>query len=560
MQESALYLEADEDITSAIDKLSRSSSKSVQIVVPKRSTMLQSIINLKLLKKAAENNGKELVLVTGDRIATELAGRVGLAVASSLGGKAVMAEKVEKPEDLDKGEEVIEAGDPPPPEPEPEPAVPKPAKKPLLSRRAVAEPPAPEPESDTEAGPGAAPTKKHPKVPNFNRLQRRAMWLGFGGVLIVGYLLAMYLFTSAKVTLYVNGNKVAIDTSFAVDPAAKTSDPSKAVLAGQSVSVSKDLSSTLTPTGQKDEGTPATGTMTVYNCNDANSHALQSGTRFAAPDGKIFKTNSDVSVPGATIGSSGACPNGGGFINPGSATVDVTADQNGDSYNEAAAKYSIVAYQGGSLAGTIFGKGGQMSGGTTKTVTVVQQSDVDGAKAALLAKDKDNMGRDLQGKVPSGYTLLPASENTNVTGTNPSPAVGSEGSSGNLKISVTYTALAVKQSDYEALVKAQELKQIGADNEIYDDGIAEAQVTASDKDAAGRPAFHFTTEAYGGKQIDHTDLAKKLAGKRYSDASDLATGLPGVTKADISVWPGWASSLPARASNITVAVKVAGKQ
>jgi hypothetical protein len=85
MKDNALYLEVDEDITSAIDKLTKSSGTPVQIVVPKRSTMLQSIINLKLLKKAAEQGGKELVLVTNDRIASDLAGRVGLAVAPSLG-------------------------------------------------------------------------------------------------------------------------------------------------------------------------------------------------------------------------------------------------------------------------------------------------------------------------------------------------------------------------------------------------------------------------------------------------------------------------------------------
>src|ERR1700733_3976136 len=99
MKDNAVYLEADEDITSAIDKLGKTTGDSVQIVVPKRSTMLQSIINLKLLKKAAEQHGKELVLVTNDRIAGDLAGRVGLAVAPSLGAKPVIAD-VEIPEQL----------------------------------------------------------------------------------------------------------------------------------------------------------------------------------------------------------------------------------------------------------------------------------------------------------------------------------------------------------------------------------------------------------------------------------------------------------------------------
>ncbi len=92
MDKDALYLEVDEDITSAIDKLKRASGSSVSIVVPKRSTLLQSVINQKLLQKAAKTAGKDLVLVTNDKVATSLAGRVGLSVAASLGGKAAKAE------------------------------------------------------------------------------------------------------------------------------------------------------------------------------------------------------------------------------------------------------------------------------------------------------------------------------------------------------------------------------------------------------------------------------------------------------------------------------------
>src|SRR5437879_1154922 len=126
MKNNVLYLEVDEDITSAIDKLTKAESDSVQIVVPKRSTMLQSIINQKLLKKAADDAGKELVLVTGDRIATDLAARVGLAVAASLGAKAVMNLATEpEPSVVD---DVIEAEDEIPAMPESERSLPQPPK------------------------------------------------------------------------------------------------------------------------------------------------------------------------------------------------------------------------------------------------------------------------------------------------------------------------------------------------------------------------------------------------------------------------------------------------
>ena len=111
MEPHTLYLEADEDITSAIDKLKQVPNGPVQIVVPKRSTLLQSVINLKLLKKAAEDSHHELVLVTGDKVASDLAGRLGLAVAASVGAKAVVAKAAQGCSSCRRGDE----DDAPPP-------------------------------------------------------------------------------------------------------------------------------------------------------------------------------------------------------------------------------------------------------------------------------------------------------------------------------------------------------------------------------------------------------------------------------------------------------------
>ncbi|HVQ44242.1 MAG TPA: hypothetical protein VMT30_04730 [Candidatus Saccharimonadia bacterium] len=562
MKEGALYLEVDEDITSAIDKLSKSAEHSVQIVVPKRSTMLQSIINLKLLKKAAEQGGKELVLVTNDRIATDLAARVGLAVAPSLGAKPVIAE-AHIPDALKSHEEVIEADDPePPPLPEstPEPP-PKAAKKPFLKRLNVSDGPPAAPAALAASAGDAAPepaasAKKTPKIPNFHRLQRRVMWVAGAALLVGGYVLGMYLFTTAKVTLYAAGTKVSIDTTFSVDPNLKTTDQPKATLAGQLVTVTKDLSGPLTPTGKKDAGTKASGTIVVSNEYDTSPHALVAGTRFQAPDGKIFHSQADSSVPGATVGLSG----GQIVLTPGkSDPIAVEAETSGDTYNEAPARYTIPGYSA-AMQAKIYGQGAQMNGGTTKTVTIVAQSDVDTEKAALLDKDKDNATRDLGGKVPSGYVALPSSQATATTTVTPSPAVGAEGDTGTLAIKVSYTVLAVKKSEYEALIHAQEQKQVGDKNQIYDDGLSAAQVTVTgDKDATGRQSFHLTTEAYGGAKLDKTAIAAKLKGQRYGDASNIASGLPGVTRAEISLWPAWVASLPSRPDKITITIQVASK-
>ncbi|MCL5795727.1 MAG: hypothetical protein M1338_05245, partial [Patescibacteria group bacterium] len=75
-----IYLEADEEITSVIDKLKKLNANSVSLVIPKGAGILQSIVNLKILKREAESLGKDIALVTQDKIGRNLASQVGLSV------------------------------------------------------------------------------------------------------------------------------------------------------------------------------------------------------------------------------------------------------------------------------------------------------------------------------------------------------------------------------------------------------------------------------------------------------------------------------------------------
>jgi hypothetical protein len=141
-----------------------------------------------------------------------------------------------------------------------------------------------------------------------------------------------------------------------------------------------------------------------------------------------------------------------------------------------------------------------------------------------------------------------------------SPAIDAEGDTGTLTVKVTYTVLAVKKTDYESVLQAQEQKQVGDNNQIYEDGLNTAQVTSNGKDAEGRPSFHLTTDAYSGAKIDKAALAQKIKGQRFGDASSAATGLPGVTRADITIWPGWVSKLPSRPDKISITIEVAASK
>jgi hypothetical protein len=541
MDDAALYLEVDEDITSAIDKLGKTAGKTVSIVVPKRSTMLQSVINLKLLKKAASEQGKDLVLVTGDKVATDLAARVGLAVAPSLGAKAVMA-AANAPEPA-AGEDIIEEDDPEPPADAKAAAAaagvaagavaagaaakaaPEAKPEPVFARREVNDP-ADEPTDEPAAGDAAAEASsggikglKAPKVPNFNKLRRRGLWVGGAVAAILAYFIFMAFYSNAKVTLYATANKVNIDTTFSVDPSLKET--------------------------QRDDGTKAHGTVTFKNCEDSNTYPLAGGNTIVS-QGLSYTTDAPITIPAGTFS------NGGKTCTSSTASVAVTATANGDKYN-----LTNASFTSGKLTAN-FVISGSMSGGTSKISTVVTQDDINKARDALLATDKDTAQKSIDGQAPSGYQALPSSLVQSSDNVVSAPALDQVGTTATLTMKATYTELAVKTTDYSEVIKAAEQKQVGAQNQIYDDGIKTATVTLSSKTPAGRQSFHFTTDAYGGAKLDIAQIKTQIKGKRYGDASDYLSKLPGVVRNDIALWPAWSSSLPGSPAKITITIQVAG--
>lgn len=93
--EKLVYLESDEEITSVIDKISRVSGDDVVLVIPRGGSLAQSIVNLKLIKKRSADLGKDVSLVTTDKISRNLASQVGVSVYSRV--EEVGKRKVEVP-------------------------------------------------------------------------------------------------------------------------------------------------------------------------------------------------------------------------------------------------------------------------------------------------------------------------------------------------------------------------------------------------------------------------------------------------------------------------------
>jgi len=87
-----IYIDIDDEITGIIDKVRASDGRILALVLPKRASVFQSIVNMKLLKRSADNAKKHIVLITSEAGLLPLAGAVGLHVAKTLQTKPEIPE------------------------------------------------------------------------------------------------------------------------------------------------------------------------------------------------------------------------------------------------------------------------------------------------------------------------------------------------------------------------------------------------------------------------------------------------------------------------------------
>lgn len=80
------YIDIDEEITSVIDRLKNSKTTENFFVVSPRSLILQSVVSLKLLKREAAKDKKQIAIVVNDKEAGMKIEKAGILVVSSLKG------------------------------------------------------------------------------------------------------------------------------------------------------------------------------------------------------------------------------------------------------------------------------------------------------------------------------------------------------------------------------------------------------------------------------------------------------------------------------------------
>lgn len=82
--EQIIYVDPDDEITTLLDKVRRAREKEIVLVATERTRALETVINLRLLQRRAQELGARLALAIADRNSRQLAQELGFTVAASL--------------------------------------------------------------------------------------------------------------------------------------------------------------------------------------------------------------------------------------------------------------------------------------------------------------------------------------------------------------------------------------------------------------------------------------------------------------------------------------------
>lgn len=532
MKKDVIYIDIEDDITLVIEKIKNSSEKIVALVPPKGSAVLQSVVNLKLVKRAATNAKKQPVLITNNQALLALAGGLGLYVAKNLQSKpfipggdtdVVADEPLEVSDDIgdledDAGKKVDlhDEGD----ESEVE-----------LSTEELAA--LDEPDDEViELKKKDAKKSGGKKIPNFNDFRKKLLIGGGIILLLVIVLLAVFGKTKAEVVIRAETTPVDIMVDVAFNANSTQSDVANRNLRAQLQETKKTVSQSFAATGEKDLGTKASGEVSLRNCTTSdNPITIPAGTGVSA-NNLTFITAEAVQLPASVFTGGGSC-----IAQP--RTVEVTAQNNGDQYNLSARSYTVSGFA------NVRASGGQMSGGTSRVVKVVSQADIDKAREQLNQQDTNALREELKNAFGENVTVLEETFTTTFGNIVSEPAVDQEANEGRLTAEVAYSILAVANDDLGAVLDAAITEQMTNKDQqrVYQNGIDQLKLEKLAGDAR-TATYKVSALGYYGPQFNEDDLKEQISGKKVGEVRSYLQDLPGVKSIDISLSPFWARNAP----------------
>lgn len=578
MAAGVIYLDIDDEITSAATRIRTLEDRRVAVVLPYGSRVATSRINFRLLARDALTHEKRLSIIAGDAATRALAASAGLPVYATIQeyedaleaeGTAAQVEAAVAPI-----ESVDPAADDSPPPAERRPRRPEPAAAPVAPTPAVIDDRADAEAADLASGAttrtvrsgGAASDASSRSGPRSAELRARSgparPGLSSGGrprvgmgvvvgilvlalVVVVGGVGAYVLLPSAEVVVTPR-EEVIGPLAFRAEARTDVSEPDidAGILPAQPIVVTVEVSDTFAATGERVEETAATGLVRFDNLDPTTSNTIAKGAIVSTNNGTRFRTDRSITIAAATLV--------GLTIRPSSASVTVTAVDPGPEGNVQPNAITTVP-RGEEPIFLKVTNPDETTGGVRETFPRVSEEDVQAAQLALATRLEADFAARLDDPdiAPDAVTVFPetASQGEPEWSVDVETLVGTEVPTFDLGGSVTGSVLAVDTAPLQAIAEARLAASVSDGSRLIE---GSSEVSVDPAVVAGASiTFPVRTTARQVAVLDPTVIAERIRGLPIADAQVI---LDTYGTATLRVWPDWVATIPTIDGRLSVTI------
>lgn len=536
-----------DDVPVLIDRILRSKQKEVILVLPKNSIISASPDSLKLLKQEAESVNKILLLNTENNDLKSFAKEFDILIYDP--NKISLAPVVRQSVKMKRMMDVIPPSLKQMPElsEEPELNFDQPIPDVPDSEEEIVSEHNPDLEKDLENFyAGSTDFKNKKKLFSFKRFTIFLLVMG-------GFSLASMLYLALpKAEINIALRKIKIDEKIpiAVSKNMSSSNFISGIIPGEYFLLSKSGSKTFSTEGIKKEiSLRSRGFITIYNAYSAAPQRLIAQTRFETKDGKIFRLQTPVIVPGAKIVS--------GKLTPSSIKAEVVADAIGSEYNIDLSYFTIPGFKESPKYAGFYAKNTEpMISGKTGSVSVINQEELQKAKINLqeqLIKEIENDTLSTL-KDSSDFQLIKGASSVKIDEFKSSVSAGGFADSFTINMKVTWQALFFREQDIRALIAnfiSSKHPELGAFK--FEGNINYSPVTKADF-KKGEIFFTLNVTEENALGADINNLKKELAGRDENEMRTLISKKPFINSATISLWPFWVNRAPTNLNRVNITI------
>jgi len=302
-------------------------------------------------------------------------------------------------------------------------------------------------------------------------------------------------------------------------------------------------------TGEEQVEVQAEGSILIYNNHQTSPLRLVTNTRFASPEGLVFRIKDSVVVPGYST-------NDVGERVPGVITAEVFADEVGEEYNLTPTNFTVPGFEGGPEYDNVYAESTEaFTGGFSGERFIIEDEEMQTAQQTLRTELRNSLLERIDQEKPAGFEVFQGA----VTFTYETlPAVGYGDNLATIKERVVMRIPMFQEADFARFIAAATVPGYEgndvriSDTSILDFDYSSSTTAASDISAATSLDFELEGRPQIVWEYDTDALKADLANKNRTAINSVLGAYPAVERAEATLRPFWKKTFPIEIGDIEV--------